>query len=63
MVCEDAILADAYATAFMVFGVEKTKTFLKDYPELGVYLIYSDDQGGYRSWVSRSMEEILVELK
>ena len=63
VVCEDAILADAYATAFMVFGVEKTKTFLKDYPELGVYLIYSDDQGGYRSWVSRSMEEILVELK
>ncbi len=37
--------ADAYATAFMVMGLEKSKTFLAKHPELAVYFIYADDKG------------------
>lgn len=36
---------DAYATAFMVMGFDKTIAFLKTHPELEVFLIYVDDNG------------------
>jgi len=35
--------ADAYATAFMVMGVERTLEFVKNKPELKVYLMYDKD--------------------
>ena len=35
-------MADAFATAFMVMGVEQAKTVLNEYPTLGAYLIYSE---------------------
>ncbi|MBQ4822287.1 FAD:protein FMN transferase [Aquimarina sp. MMG016] len=34
--------ADAYATALMSMGLEKSKQFLKSHPELKVYFIYED---------------------
>ena len=37
--------ADAYATAFMVMGMEKAQKVLAEHPELMAYLIYSDDKG------------------
>lgn len=36
--------ADAYATAFMVMGVDKTLEFTKQHPEINVYLMF--DEGG-----------------
>jgi len=36
-------IADAYATAFMVMGLEKSLAFLKKHPEMEVYFIYSKD--------------------
>lgn len=42
MDCADV---DAYATAFMAMGFEKTKEFLTHKPELKVILIYVNDQG------------------
>ena len=41
----DCATADAYATAFMVMGLEEAKTLLKAHKELGAYLIYADDKG------------------
>ena len=38
----DCIDADAYATAFMSMGLEKTKEFLLRNPDIRVYLIYTD---------------------
>ncbi len=40
----DCADVDAYATAFMVMGVEKTKEFLQNHTELQVVLIYLDDK-------------------
>ncbi len=34
--------ADAYATAFMSMGLEHSKQFLKEHPELKVFFIYED---------------------
>jgi FAD:protein FMN transferase len=62
VVCEEAALADAYATAFMVFGVDKTKSFLEKNPELGVYLIYSGANGDYGTWMSPNLEEAFTQL-
>ena len=42
VIAHDCMSADAYATAFMVMGLEKTKKFLENHPELEVFLICSD---------------------
>lgn len=53
--------ADAYATAFMVMGLGKTKLLLKKHPELMVYIIYADRKGRNQVWYSPSMKEKIVE--
>lgn len=41
----DCADVDAYATAFLAMGLEKTKTFLQNHPELKVVLLFADDKG------------------
>ena len=48
--------ADAYATAFMVLGLEGSKAVLDRHPELMAYLIYSDKDGKNAVWHSASMK-------
>ncbi|MBR1548201.1 MAG: FAD:protein FMN transferase [Prevotella sp.] len=48
--------ADAYATSFMVMGLQKTKQVLASHPELMVYLIY-DDEGKNAVWYSPSLKD------
>lgn len=45
----DCADVDAYATAFMAMGFQKTKEFLKENPSLKVYLIY-DDNGNIKTF-------------
>ena len=47
MDCADV---DAYATAFMAMGLERTLTFLNRHPDLKVFLIYSEDNGDLKSY-------------
>lgn len=49
--------ADAYATAFMVLGLDKSKEVLKKHPELMVYFIYSNPKGKNAVWYSPSMKD------
>jgi thiamine biosynthesis lipoprotein len=49
-------VADAYATSFMVMGVEKAKQVLAQHPELMAYLIYSDQDGKNAVWYSPSLK-------
>lgn len=53
----DCATADAYATAFMVMGLEGSKQILAKHPELMAYLIYSDKKGNNAIWFSPSLEE------
>lgn len=42
--------ADAYATSFMVMGLEKAKEVLARQKQLEVYFIYSDEKGNYKTF-------------
>lgn len=48
VVADNCTVADAYATAFMVMGREKTRQFLQKHPELSVCFIY-DEQGRFQT--------------
>ena len=50
-------MADAFATSFMVMGVDKAKEVLGRHPELQAYLIYTDSLGNYRTWDNMKTEE------
>lgn len=50
-------VADAYATSFMVMGIEKAKEVLKNHPELKAYFIYSDKEGGNAIWYTDGLIE------
>ena len=43
-------VADAYATSFMVLGLEQAKVLLNRHAELKAYLIYTDQQGQLAVW-------------
>lgn len=49
----DCADVDAYATAFMAMGLEKTKEFLKSKPKLEVILIYADKKGELKEFTNR----------
>ncbi len=61
VIADRCAVADAYATSFMVMGLEKTKKLLENHSELMVYLIYSDKQGKNQVWYSPSMKNKIVE--
>ncbi len=48
VIAPDCATADAYATSFMVMGVEKALKVVKAHPQLKAYLIYEDAQGKLR---------------
>ncbi len=59
VVADDCITADAYATTFMVFGLEKSKIFLTNNPELEAYFISDDQQGGFAIFYTPGFEKLL----
>lgn len=44
VIAENCMTADAYATAFKTMGKEKVQGFLKNHPELKVFLIFENDK-------------------
>ena len=52
--------ADAYATAFMVMGIDKAKDILSRHPELMAYFIYSDNKGELKVWFSPSLKDKIL---
>lgn len=60
VIAPDCISADAYATAFMVMGLEKAQAFVATHPELqlSVFFIY-DNQGNTKSWLSQNFPVLM----
>ena len=56
VLADDCATADAYATSFMVLGLDKAKKVLEKHPELMAYFIYSDKNGKNAVWFSPSMK-------
>lgn len=53
--------ADAYATAFMVMGIDKAKKVLANHNEIMAYFIYSDTKGNNAVWYSPSLRDKIAE--
>lgn len=45
VIADDCMTADAYATVFMVLGVEQAAEFAKKVPEIDYFLIYTGENG------------------
>lgn len=57
VLAENCATADAYATSFMVLGVEGAKAVLSRHPELMAYLIYTDEKGQLTTWASPALSD------
>lgn len=62
VVTNECIYADAYATAFMVIGLEKSIKFIESNPDIEAYLIYSDSIGNYVEYISKGIENLLEKI-
>ena len=61
VLASDCATADAYATSFMVLGLDGAKKILEQHPELMAYFIYSDKKGHNAVWYSPSMKGKVIE--
>ncbi len=59
VLAEDCITADAYATAFMVMGLDKTREFLEKNEDMEAFLIYSDEDGDMKTYKTYGMRKIM----
>ena len=57
---ESCMLADAYATAFMVMGVKKSKQFLKTHPEIEIYLVYTGKDSSWKTFISADLQKRII---
>lgn len=57
VLAKDCATADAYATSFMVMGLEGAKVILERHPELMAYLIYNNQDNNLAVWYSPSMKD------
>jgi len=55
----DCMTADAYATAFMVMGVDKGKEFLKHHPKLDAYFIYTAPDGSNKTFYTKGFHKLI----
>jgi len=62
IIADNCMTADAYATACMVSGLEKSKEIIKNNPGLDAYFVYSDEETGeYKIWYTDAVKRMIVE--
>ena len=59
VVAPDCATADAYATSFMVLGLDSAKQICNDHPELDAYFIYTTDKGNTEIYYTTGMKQYL----
>ena len=57
VLAKSCMVADAYATSFMVMGLDGAKEILKKHPDLMAYLIYDEGNGDNGVWFSPSLKD------
>jgi len=60
VLARDCTTADAYATAFMVMGLEKAMDFCKAHPELNAYFICAGEDDRYEIHYTPGMERYMI---
>ena len=61
VVASDCMTADAYATAFMVMGTDRSIKFLNENRFLDAYLIYSDEKGNFKVYYTKGLKKYIAE--
>ena len=61
VIANECIIADAFATAFMVMGMERAKELLEKNHDIEAYFIYSDEKGNYQTFMTEGMKEYVTE--
>ncbi|MBU0764030.1 MAG: FAD:protein FMN transferase [Bacteroidetes bacterium] len=61
IMAEDCITADAWATACMVTGLEKSIRTIENNPGLNAFFIYSDEQGQSRIFMTEGLKKSIIE--
>ncbi len=59
ILAKDCATADAYATAFMVMGLESAKNVLKRHPEIDAYFIYADEKDNNQIYMTDGMKKYI----
>ncbi len=60
VLANNCMTADAYATAFMVMGVEKAKKIVDNDPNLEAYFIYAGDNNMNMVWYSKGFKNLII---
>ena len=60
VIARDCMSADAYATAFMVMGLEKAERFANAHPDLDACFIYTDDKGEFQMFYTKGMNKYIT---
>ena len=61
VLANDCATADAYATAFMVMGIDGAREVLSKHKELMAYFIYSDPSGKNAVWFSDTLRDKIAD--
>ncbi len=61
VVTDNGLTADAFATTFMVLGMDESIKLLENHPELQVYFIYADEQGNNKIYMSEGFKKYIKE--
>ena len=61
VIANDCMTADAFATAFMVLGLETSIEIARKVPEIEVFFIYANEQGNNQVYMSDGFGEYIVD--
>ena len=61
VIANNCMTADAFATAFMVLGLEAGIEVAKKVPEIEVFFIYADENGENKVYMSDGFKEYIIE--
>jgi len=61
VLADNCMTADAFATAFMVMGVEAGKEIVEQNPEIDVYFVYADEDGNNKVFMTENFKNRIVD--
>lgn len=61
VIAADCMSADAYATAFMVVGLEEAERIANSHKEIDAYFIYADEEGKLQTYATAGMKQYIVD--
>ena len=61
ILADSCATADGVATACMVMGLKNTIRFLELHPEFDAFLVYSDENGNFMTWISEDLKKNISE--